>query len=147
MHSIFSQIIGNLLFLWGYGKTIERFLRQRRYLLLYLVAGVSSGIVHIFAASKLTVALIGANGAATSILGAYIIQFPKTKIYSIYPLIIVLISVQVLAFLYLFWWFLQQLFYGIGSLNIPGGVNNLSYWGQCVGLVTGAAFMRMVQRR
>jgi membrane associated rhomboid family serine protease len=51
------------------------------------------------------------------------------------------------AFSYLFWWFIQQLFYGIGSLNIPGGVNNLSYWGQCAGLVKGAAFMRMVQLR
>jgi membrane associated rhomboid family serine protease len=130
-----------------FGKTIEMFLRQQRYLLLYLVAGVFSGIVHIFAASKVTVALIGANGAITSILGAYIIQFPKTKTYSVSPLIVVFIPVQFVAFLYSFWWFIQQLFYGIGSLNIPGGVNNLSYWGQCVGLVTGAAFMRMVQRR
>jgi membrane associated rhomboid family serine protease len=83
-----------------FGKTIEMFLRQQRYLLLYLVAGVFCGIVHIFNASKLKVALIGANGAITSILGAYIIHFPKTKIYYFSPLIVVFIPVQVLDFLY-----------------------------------------------
>lgn len=146
VHSSFSQIIGNLLFLWVFGKTVERFLGQQRYLLLYLVAGVFSGMIHIFMASTLTVPVIGANGAIASILGAYIIKFPKAKIYSVLPVIFVFIPVEIPAFLYLFWWFIQQLFYGIGSLNIPGGVNNLSYWGQFAGLVTGAAFMQMVKR-
>ncbi|MBD2625066.1 rhomboid family intramembrane serine protease [Trichormus variabilis] len=147
LHSSFSQILGNLIFLWVFGKTIERVLGQQRYLLIYLVAGIFTGIVQIFMEPKLSVAVIGANGAIASILGAYIMKFPQAKIYSILPLIIVFIPVEIPAFLYLFWWFVQQLFYGIGSLNISGGVANLGYWGQFAGLVTGAAFMRMVQRR
>ncbi|MBD2568295.1 rhomboid family intramembrane serine protease [Anabaena lutea] len=147
LHSSFSQILGNLIFLWVFGKTIERVLGQQRYLLIYLVAGIFTGIVQIFMEPKLSVAVIGANGAIASILGAYIMKFPQAKIYSILPLIIVFVPVEIPAFLYLFWWFVQQLFYGIGSLNISGGVANLGYWGQFAGLVTGAAFMRMVQRR
>ncbi|MBK1989480.1 rhomboid family intramembrane serine protease [Sphaerospermopsis aphanizomenoides BCCUSP55] len=147
LHSSFSQILGNLLFLWVFGKTVERILGQQRYLLLYIVAGIFSGMIQIFMASKLTVPVIGANGAIASILGAYIIKYPKTKIYSVLPLIFIFIPVDIPAFLYLFWWFIQQSFYGIGSLNIPGGVSNLGYWGQLAALVTGAAFMRMVQRR
>ncbi|MGM3308248.1 rhomboid family intramembrane serine protease [Anabaena sp. WFMT] len=147
LHSSFSQLLGNLLFLWVFGKTLERILGQQRYLLLYLVAGIFAGMIQIFMEPKLTVPVIGANGAIASILGAYIMKFPKTKIDSILPLIIVFIPVEIPAFFYLFWWFVQQLFYGIGSLNIPGGVNNLGYWGQFAGLVTGAAFMRMVERR
>ncbi|MBD2417947.1 rhomboid family intramembrane serine protease [Anabaena cylindrica FACHB-243] len=147
LHSSFSQLLGNLLFLWVFGKSLERILGQQRYLLLYLVAGIFAGMIQIFMEPKLTIPVIGANGAIASILGAYIMKFPKTKIDSILPLIIVFIPVEIPAFFYLFWWFVQQLFYGIGSLNIPGGVTNLGYWGQFAGLVTGAAFMRMVQRR
>lgn len=146
LHSSFSQIIGNLLFLWVFGKTVERSLGRQRYLMLYLAAGIFAGMIQIFMESKLDMPVVGANGAISAILGAYIIKFPKVKIDSVLPLIIIFIPVEIPAFLYLFWWFIQQLFYSIGGLNIPGGVANLGYWGQFAGLVTGAAFMRMVKR-
>jgi membrane associated rhomboid family serine protease len=94
----------------------------------------------------LTVPLIGGNGAIAAILGAYIVKFPKAKIYTILPLIIVYIPIELPAFVYIFWWFVQQLFYGIGSLNIPPiGVNQsgVVFWGQVVGLFIGAAFIRL----
>ena len=149
LHGSFSQIVGNLIFLWVFGKSVESFLGHRRYLLLYLAAGIFSGMVQSFFEPNLTVPLIGANGAIASILGAYIMKYPKARIYSILPLLFIYIPLEVPAFVYLFWWFFQQAFYGIGSLNIPNGVNqsNFGYWGQFAALVTGAAFMRMVQRR
>jgi membrane associated rhomboid family serine protease len=146
LHGSFSQILGNLLFLWVFGKTIERNLGQQRYLLLYLAAGVFAGMIQIFMNPKLSVPVIGANGAIASIVGAYIMKFPKMKIDSVLPLIIIFIPVEIPAFWYLFWWFIQQSFYGIGSLNIPGGFTNPGYWGQFAGLVTGAAFIKMVKR-
>jgi membrane associated rhomboid family serine protease len=146
VHSSFSQILGNLLFLWVFGKTVERILGQQRFLLLYLAAGVFAGMMQIFMYPKLSIPVIGANGAIASIVGAYIMKFPKVKIDSILPLIIIFIPVEIPAFWYLFWWFIQQSFYGIGSLNISGGVTNIGYWGQFAGLVTGAAFIRMVKR-
>ena len=97
--------------------------------------------------SNLTMPVIGSNGAISEILGAYIIKFPKLKIDSILPLIVVFIPIEGPAFFYLFWWFIQQWFYGIGTLNIPSGVTHLGFWGQLSGLVTGAAFMKMIERR
>ncbi|MBD2134625.1 rhomboid family intramembrane serine protease [Sphaerospermopsis sp. FACHB-1094] len=146
VHGSFSQILGNILFLWVFGKTVERNLGHQRYLLLYLAAGVFGGMMQIFMNPKLSVPVIGANGAIAAILGAYIIKFPKVKIDSILPLIIIFIPVEIPAFWYLFWWFIQQSFYGIGSLNIDGGFTNPGYWGQFAGLVTGAAFIKMIKR-
>lgn len=146
VHSSFSQIIGNLLFLYVFGKTVERNLGQQRYLLLYFAAGIFGGMIQIFMYPKLSIPVIGANGAIASILGVYMMNFPKVKIDSILPLIIIFIPVEIPAFFYLFWWFIQQWFYGIGSLNISGGVTNLGYWGQFAALVTGAAFIRMVKK-
>ncbi|BAY10345.1 rhomboid family intramembrane serine protease [Calothrix sp. NIES-2098] len=145
LHSSFSQILGNLLFLWVFGKSVENILGHKRYLGFYLSAGVATDLIQILAQPNLTVPLIGANGAIASILGAYIIKFPKAKIDSILPLILIYIPVQLPAFVYLFWWFIQQFFYSIGSLNIPPvGVNHFSiaYWTQAAGLVIGALFMR-----
>ncbi|MEH1976998.1 MAG: rhomboid family intramembrane serine protease [Nostoc sp.] len=146
IHGSFSQILGNLLFLWVFGKTLENILGHGRYLRFYLTAGAIAGIVQILLEPSLTVPLIGANGAIAAILGAYVMKFPKAKIDTILPLIILYIPIQLPAFFYIFWWFVQQLFYGIGSLNIPPvGVNQsgVVFWGQVVGLLIGAAFMRL----
>ncbi|MBW4684076.1 MAG: rhomboid family intramembrane serine protease [Komarekiella atlantica HA4396-MV6] len=146
LHGSFSQILGNLLFLWVFGKTVENILGHERYLGFYLIAGILTGVVQILAEPNLTVPLIGANGAIAAILGAYVTKLPKAKIDTILPLIIVYIPIELPAFVYIFWWFLQQMFYGIGSLNIPPvGVNQTSmfHWTQIVGLLIGAAFMRL----
>jgi membrane associated rhomboid family serine protease len=146
LHGSFSQILGNLLFLWVFGKAVENILGHRRYLGFYLVAGILTGVIQILAEPSLTVPLIGANGAIAAILGAYVMKFPKAKIDTILPLIIVYIPIELPAFFYIFWWFVQQLFYGIGSLNIPPiGVNQSAvvFWGQVVGLSLGAVFMRL----
>ncbi|MEH2461131.1 rhomboid family intramembrane serine protease [Nostoc sp.] len=145
LHGSFSQILGNLLFLWVFGKTVENILGHRRYLGFYLAAGAIASFVQILAEPSLTVPLIGGNGAIAAILGAYVMKFPKAKIDTILPLVIVYIPIEIPAFFYIFWWFVQQLFYGIGSLNIPPvGVNQsgVVFWGQVVGLFIGAAFMR-----
>ncbi|MEH1778902.1 MAG: rhomboid family intramembrane serine protease [Nostoc sp.] len=146
LHGSFSQILGNLLFLWVFGKTVENLLGHKHYLGFYLAAGVITEVVQILTEPSLTVPLIGANGGIAAILGAYVMKFPKAKIDTILPLIILYIPIQVPAFFYIFWWFGQQLFYGIGSLNIPPvGVNQsgVVFWGQVVALLIGAAVMRL----
>ncbi len=146
LHGSFSQILGNLLFLWVFGKTVENVLGHGRYLGLYLSAGILTGITQILMEPNLTLPLIGANGAIAAILGAYVMKFPQAKIDTVMPLLIVYIPIDLPAYCYLFWWFIQQLFYGIGSLNIPpSGVNPPSavYWAQFVGLFVGGGYMKL----
>ncbi|MEM9922488.1 MAG: rhomboid family intramembrane serine protease [Cyanobacteria bacterium P01_D01_bin.50] len=148
LHGSYSQILGNLIFLWVFGNTLEKILGSGRFFLFYLFCGFLTGIAQFFADSSLTVPLIGANGAIASVLGAYIYKFPKVKIDSILPLVILYIPIELPAFFYLFWWFVQQLFYGIGNLNIPGGVNPIGagFLAQGVGLLIGAAWMLIMRR-
>ena len=149
IHGSFSQILGNLLFLWVFGKTVENIFGARRYLGFYLASGILTGMIQIIAEPSLSVSLIGANGAIASVLGAYLVKFTKVKIDSVLPLLIVYIPVQIPAIFYLFWWFAQQLFYGIGSLNIPTSINqpSFAYWVHGVGFLIGAAYMRILERR
>jgi membrane associated rhomboid family serine protease len=148
LYSSFSQILGNLIFLWVFGKTIENTIGHCRFLGFYLVAGILSSLLQILMEPSLTAPLIGSNGVIASILGAYISAFPKAKIDTILPIVIVFIPVELPAFIYLFWWFVQQLFYSIGSLDVYSSVgqSGSSYLVQVVGLLFGAAFMRFLRR-
>jgi membrane associated rhomboid family serine protease len=149
LHGSFAQILGNMLFLWVFGNTLEKIIGHQKFLGLYLTGGILTGIIQTLCEPNL-IPLIGANGAIASILGAYIFKFPKVKIDSVLPLLIVFIPVQIPAFYYLFWWFIQQFFYGIGSLNIPpNGVNqfSLAYWMQAMGVLIGVAYMRFLKHR
>lgn len=148
LHGSFGQILGNLLFLWVFGKSVEGILGHRRFVVFYLLCGVLTGVVQILTEPTLTMPLIGGNGAIAGVLGAYILNFPKAKIETILPAAIVLIPIELPALFYLFWWFVQQVFYGIGSLNIIGGVNpaGIAYWAHTVGLVIGAVLVRSLRR-
>lgn len=114
LYSSFSQILGNLIFFWVFGKSVEDILGHGRFLVFYLLCGILTGVVQILAEPTLTMPLIGANSAITGVLGAYLLSFPKAKIDTILPLVIVLIPIELPALFYLFWWEVQQMFYGIG---------------------------------
>lgn len=147
LHGSFSQILGNLLFLWVFGRAVENILGHGHYLGFYMIAGVLTELGQIITEPSLTVPLVGANGAIAAVLGAYVTRFTKVKIDSILPLILVYIPITLPAYFYLFWWYIQQLFYGIGSLNIPPvGVNqpSLAYWMQLIGMIIGTAYVRRV---
>ena len=144
IHGSFAQLLGNMLFLWVFGRTLERTIGSYQFLLLYLTAGVLVGITEIFTQPQLTAPVIGSTGAIACVVGAYVMKFPQIKIYSVLPLVIVFIPLEIPAMFYLFWWFIRQFFYGIGGLNIPGGFNNCSYGSQLIALLIGALFMRIM---
>lgn len=143
LHSSFSHLIGNLLFLFVFGKTLENLLGHCKFLGFYLLCGILTFGLQILSEPTLVSPLIGANGAIAGVLGAYLYKFPKAKIDSILPLIIIFIPIELPAFFYLYWWFIQQLFYGVGSLSIHSSVNPFSfgYWMHGIGLVIGIVLL------
>ncbi|AKG23945.1 rhomboid family intramembrane serine protease [Calothrix sp. 336/3] len=144
IHGSFSQILGNSIYIWVFGKSLENFLGHRKYLLFYLLCGSLTGIAQIIIEPNLTTPLVGANGAIAAILGAYIYRYSHIKIDTIFPLVIAYVPLQLPAYFYGFWWFVQQLFYGIGSLNIPGANSGtIGYWAHGMGLVIGVIILRI----
>jgi membrane associated rhomboid family serine protease len=150
LHASFAQIVANSIFLWVFGKSLEKALGNWGFLGFFLVCSTLTGIIQIFAEPNLTVPLVGMNSAIASILGGYVIRFPHAKVDSVLPLILVYIPVQLQGGFYLFWWFVQQLFYGIGTLNIaPNGANQfgIAYWMQGMGILIGAGYIKLWKHR
>nr|WP_233222637.1 rhomboid family intramembrane serine protease [Chroococcidiopsis sp. CCALA 051] len=147
LHSSFSHLIGNSLFLLVFGKTLENLLGHLKFLYFYLLCGVLTFGLQILVEPTLNLPLIGSNGATVGVLGAYLYKFPKTKIDTILPLLIIFIPLEIPASFYLYWWFIQQLFYGCGNLSIHSSINpsNLSYWMHGIGLIIGIVLMRSLK--
>ncbi|MGB3561095.1 MAG: rhomboid family intramembrane serine protease [Geitlerinemataceae cyanobacterium] len=140
LHASFSQLLGNLLFLWVFAPRVEAFWGRGCFLAFYLgCGGLTYGIQAIFVDPSVSTPLVGSNGAIAAILGAYLILFPTAKIDSLCLWGMGWIPVQLPAGFYGIWWFVQQVFYGIGRLSAEVTVNSWSvgYWAHGLGLLVG----------
>ena len=126
IHSSYAQILGNLIFLFAFGRSIEDRIGRGYFLLFFVASGLITSSIRVALDPDMALPIIGANSAIAALLGAYIILVPHAKIDSILPLLIVFIPVKISANFYILWWFIQQLSYGIGVLNINANASNLA---------------------
>ncbi|MEE9277317.1 MAG: rhomboid family intramembrane serine protease [Dehalococcoidia bacterium] len=115
IHGGWFHIIGNMLFLWVFGDNVEDRLGRWRFLLFYVVTGYLAVAAHIWVDSSDLVPMIGASGAIAGVLGAYLVLFPRAKVQVLIP-IIFLIPAVIPAPLMIGFWFLTNLFNGVGSV-------------------------------
>jgi membrane associated rhomboid family serine protease len=141
LHGGFDHIIGNMLYLWIFGDNIEDAFGPLRFLGVYLVCGLVGSGLHILSAPGSTVPMIGASGAISGVLGAYLILYPKARVLALVPFIFFFRLVALPASLFLGVWILLQFLYlGTGS----AGVAWLAHIG---GFATGVGFGLWAKRR
>lgn len=149
LHASLSQILGNLLFFWVFAPRLEALWGRGRFLAFYLgCGGLTSGIQAIVDPSFST-PLIGSNGAIAAILGAYLVLFPTAQIDSLFLRGIGFVPTQLPAWFYGIWWFVQQVFYGIGGLSALVAVNSWSvgYWAHGFGFLLGGGVALWVKHQ
>jgi membrane associated rhomboid family serine protease len=149
LHSGFAHLIGNLLFLFVFGRRVEERLGHRQFLLFYLACGMVTSAIQVWSEPTLNAPLVGANGAIAGILAAYLLSYPRAKIETIVPLVILFIPIELPALFYLFWWFVQQIFYGVSTFDVEAGINSgsFAYWMHAVGLAIGAGLLFLLMPR
>ena len=138
LHGGFLHLAGNMLFLWIFGNNVEDKLGHVKYLIFYLACGALAGLTQWFFSMNSTVPSLGASGAIAGVLGAYILRFPKAQILTLFGYFVT----NVPAYFFLGWWFIQQAFYGVASLNAPANIGmqsgGVAYWAHAGGFVFGA---------
>lgn len=136
-HGSWEHLIGNMTFLWIFGRNVEDYFGHRKFLLLYLVWGFIAAFAETLVNSNVCVPMIGASGAIAGVLGSYLLLYPGSRVrvmvifFRFFPRFFDLPSLLVLGL-----WFVLQLFYGIGSLNVNslgGGVAFFAHIGGFVG--------------
>ncbi len=117
MHGGWLHIASNMMFLWAFGRSLEDSMGHSRYLLFYLACGVAAGLTQLFFNIGSRVPTVGASGAIAGVMGAYLIRFPRARIHTLIVFIIFFTSVEIPAMFLLLYWFVTQLFNGIGSVG------------------------------
>jgi membrane associated rhomboid family serine protease len=137
LHGGWLHIIGNMWFLWIFGGNVEDRIGSASYLVFYLICGLGSGISQVVFSWGSTIPSIGASGAISGVLGAYIIFFPRSRILSLVPLLVIWFMARVPAWIFIGLWFVVQFLSGLGSLatTSSGGV---AWWAHVGGFILGA---------
>lgn len=148
MHGSWPHIAFNMLFLWVFGDNVEDAMGHTRYLVFYLLVGVLASLAHGLVNSDSLEAAVGASGAISGVMAAYLVLFPRGQIRS-FPFIIIPFPAYVVIGV----WFLAQLFQGFSSLGpeTVGAGGGVAYFAHIGGFVAGAllvhAFMLGRPRR
>jgi membrane associated rhomboid family serine protease len=148
LHGSVLHLLGNMLYLWIFGDNIEDRLGHGRFVLFYLLCGAVAALGQAVAAPQSTVPMIGASGAISGVLGAYLVLYPRARVLVLLPLLFFFYTVRVPALVVLGLWFAGQL---LSSLVAPpgsgGGVAFAAHVGGFVaGVVTVLLFMRKRRR-
>jgi len=144
LHGGWAHILGNMLFLWIFGDNVEAAFGHLGYLLFYLVCGIGSGLVHAAFNLHSHLPAVGASGAISGVLGAYIVLEPRNRILSL----VFIFLVRVPAVIVLGLWFAMQFLMGLSTLgataNVTGGV---AVWAHIGGFLIGLVIALAVKRR
>jgi membrane associated rhomboid family serine protease len=149
LHGGWLHILGNMLFLWVFGRNVEDLIGGTRYLMLYLACGVAAAAVQIISNPYSRVPTIGASGAIAGIMGAYLIRFPRSHIKTLFWLIFAT-TLEIPAAFLLLYWFAIQFFSGFSSLaetDYTGG--GVAWFAHVGGFIAGMLLIRLFpdQRR
>lgn len=149
IHGGWSHLLSNMLALYIFGDNVEDRLGSRRYLLFYLICGVAAAFAHIAFNVDSPVPTVGASGAISGVLAAYLIFYPSARVITLAPIFFLPWLIEIPAVVYLGLWFISQLanglFITLAGVQAMGGV---AWWAHVGGFVAGLALAPLfVQRR
>jgi membrane associated rhomboid family serine protease len=138
LHGGWLHIIGNMWFLWIFGPDVEDRLGHVWYLFFYLICGLGSGVSQAAFSWGSRLPAIGASGAISGVLGAYILFFPASQILTLVPLFIIWFTARLPAWVFIALWFVVQFFSGVSSLGTSASsVGGVAWWAHIGGFLLG----------
>lgn len=136
LHGGILHILGNMWFLWIFGGNVEDRFGSLPYLAFYLVCGIGSGISQVVFSWGSHLPSIGASGAISGVLGAYIVFFPRSRILTLVPLFIIFFLWRIPALIFIGLWFAVQFLSGVSSLG-QANVGGVAWWAHVGGFLLG----------
>ena len=142
LHGGFLHLAGNMLFLWIFGDNVEDFFGHITYLFFYLTCGIGAGLFHVLFNLDSTVPALGASGAISGVMGAYMLLYPRERILTL----VFIFLIPIPAVFILGYWFLLQFLAGISALgaSVSGGE---AVWAHVGGFLLGMLLTGLARRR
>lgn len=151
IHGGWMHFLGNMLYLWVFGDNVEEWLGSVRFLLFYLVCGFLAALLQIVVNPGSQIPMIGASGAISGVLGAYLVLFPGARVLTFVPILFFFYLVRLPALLFLGLWFFLQFINGAVSLTVGEfSTGATAWWAHIGGFLAGLVLIlkyRKSQRR
>jgi membrane associated rhomboid family serine protease len=144
LHGGWLHVLGNMLYLWIFGNNVEDAMGRFRFLVFYVLCGTIAALSHALPNVRSSVPLIGASGAVSGVLGAYLLLFPRARVLTLFTLGFFVRLIEVPAVVVLGFWFLLQFLNVMMSSGAGGGVAWSAHIG---GFLAGMAFVGLFKRR
>jgi len=141
LHGGWMHLIGNMLYLWVFGNNIEDAMGHAKYIAFYLTCGILAALSHALTDPSSSIPMVGASGAISGILGAYLLLFPRAKVLVMMP---ALGATRVPAAIVLGMWFVMQLLSGGMSIGSEGG--GVAFFAHIGGFLAGMALIGLFKR-
>jgi membrane associated rhomboid family serine protease len=145
LHGGWLHLIGNMWFLWVFGNNVEDSMGHIRYVLFYLICGLAAATAQILTNPASTIPMVGASGAISGIMGAYIVLYPRVRVHMLVFLGFFITTIAVPAWVMLGYWFLLQLLGGLPSLGSERG--GVAFWAHAGGFVAGMVLIFLFRDR
>jgi membrane associated rhomboid family serine protease len=146
LHGSWMHLLGNMWFLWLFGNNIEDSMTRPRYLAFYLLSGIGAALAQVFADPTSEVPMVGASGAISGVMGAYLVLFPRVRVYTMVPLGFFLHRMALPAWVMLIYWMFLQFAGGITSIASEQG-GGVAFWAHIGGFVAGVVLVKIFERR
>jgi len=145
MHGGWMHLIGNMWFLWVFGNNIEDSMGHVRFLFFYLLVGVIAAAAHMFSDPSSAVPVVGASGAISGVMGAYMVLYPRVRVQTLIILVIFFRIFSIPAWVMLGYWFFIQLAWGAMTIGAQG--SGVAFWAHIGGFVAGLLLIKPFERR
>ncbi len=147
LHGSWSHILGNLLFLWVFGNNIEDSMGRVRFLVFYLICGIAAAMAHVFVQPGSPIPTVGASGAISGVLGAYLVLYPQVRVRMLFIFVIFFKVIPIRAWLVLVWWFALQVLSGLPELSSmrPEVSSGVAFWAHVGGFVAGLVLVKLFE--
>jgi membrane associated rhomboid family serine protease len=147
LHGGWGHLLGNALFFWVFGNNIEDSMGSFRFLVFYLICGLAAALAHILVQPASPLPTVGASGAISGILGAYLVLYPKVRVRMLFFFIVFIKVIPIPAWMVLIWWFFWQIVAALPDLrngaDLAGGV---AVWAHVGGFVAGLLLVKFFEK-
>ena len=143
LHGSWMHLLGNMWFLWIFGNNVEDSMGRIRFVLFYLLCGVAAAAAQVATDPASRIPMVGASGAISGVMGAYLILYPRVRVFTLVPLGIFFTTIALPAWTMLLYWMAIQV---LGGLVGSGGEGGVAFWAHVGGFLAGVILVKLFAR-
>ena len=144
LHGGWMHLLGNMWFLWLFGNNVEDAMTRPRFIVFYLLTGLAAAMAQVVADPASTVPMVGASGAISGVMGAYLVLYPRVRVYTLVPLGFFLTRMALPAWAMLVYWVVIQVVSGVSTIGGEGG--GVAFWAHAGGFLAGVVLVKLFVR-